>query len=111
MSLPCLYTTLQNTSGSERYFGFVRQGVLLQANEQVSYPGDISTVLAVAKDSDRVFPSFEEALDNGEIIILKTPAVHLYDATRAEARVLSVANHVLGTVDPCWGTFSDSVVG
>lgn len=107
--IPCLYTTIQNTSGVTKYFGFLRQGVQLAPDEQVSFPGDLATRLASANNSDRVFPSFEESLDAVEIVILKTPAVHLYDATRAEVRVLSVADHVLGTVDPCWGTYSDSV--
>jgi hypothetical protein len=108
MTIPCLYTTLKNTSGVSKYFGFVRQGVQLAANEEISYAGDISSFLAQSKQYDRVFPSFEAALDAVEIIILKTPAVHLYDATRAEVRVLSIANHVLGSIDPCWGTYSES---
>lgn len=116
MTLPCLYTSVKNMAGHDLYFGFLPpHGVLLADGETLSVRGDLTTRIASARDADRAFPSFEECLDDTEIVILKTPAVVLYDETDEVVRELTVAGGELGVSEPCWGYYSedggDSVAG
>jgi len=107
--LACLYTTVKNTSGAEQHFGFLgAHGVTLADGAEHSTAGDLVTRIASARDADRSFPAFETALDNTDIVILKTPAVHLYDATLDEVQVLALNNSTLGVVEPCWGHYFES---
>ena len=108
MTLACLYTSVKNMSGSEMHFGFLPPyGVTLDAEEEYTVAGDLTTRIAMGRDRDRSFPSYEECLDDTDLVILKTPAVMLYDATDDVVRQLDVANDVVGTIEPCWGYYSE----
>lgn len=111
MTVACLYTTVKNTSGVDNHFGFLPpHGVTLGADAEYSVAGDLVTRIANARDSERTMPSFEGCLDRTELVILHSPAVHLYDATTEEVKVLDLDNSTLGTIDPCWGRVSEDVV-
>ena len=108
MSLPCLYTTVQNTTGQSTYFGFLPpHGATLAADAQYSVAGDLVTRMVLTGGKMRAFQSFETALDAVKLVVVKTPAVHLYDATTEMVKVLSLNNNALGIVHPCWGWFSE----
>ncbi len=97
-----LYTTVENTSGAEKVFGFLgTHGKRLAANETYTVPGDLVTKLG-AKRSMRQFKALEAALSVGDLKIVSSPAVYLYDATDEVTRELEISGGVLGTVDPQW---------
>jgi len=108
LSLPSLYTTIQNTSGASMYYGFLPpHGKTLAADEEYSIAGDLTTRIAMHKASARIFPSYESNLDAVKFVILKTPAVHLFDSTTQVVKLLMLDNKTLGTVHPDWGHFSE----
>jgi hypothetical protein len=97
-----LYTTVENTSGSDKVFGFLgTHGKRLEANETYTVPGDLVSKLG-AQRSQRKFKALESALQTGDLKIVSSPAVYLYDATDEVTRELSIDNGVIGTVDPQW---------
>lgn len=97
-----LYTTVENTSGSAKVFGFLgTHGKRLAANETYTVPGDLVSKLGALR-SQRKFKALEKALQDGDLTIVSSPAVYLYDATTEATRELSLDNDVLGTVDPQW---------
>ena len=106
--LQCLHTIVKNMSGVAMYFGFLPpHGVTLGAGAEFSVRGDLVTRLADAKDADRSFPSFQDALDATEIVIIQSPAVYLYDSVTDAVQQLNVKNRVVGVLEPCWGYFSN----
>ncbi len=104
----CLHTTVKNTSGVERQFGFLgARGMRLAADEVVTIPGHLSNFHGGGgKWSQRKFKSLEASLVRGSLEIIETPGVHLYDPTNDETKVLALDGGSLGTVDPCWVTQS-----
>ena len=103
-----LYTTIKNTSGAARYYGWLPpHGRELAEDEEVNVPGDLTTRLASNRDYGRAFKAFEADLDNTDIVILKTPAVHLYDSEDNNVKLLALNNATLGTIDPDWGYYSE----
>lgn len=97
-----LYTTVENTSGVEKVFGFLgTHGKRLSANETYTVSGDLVSKLGNAR-SQRKFKALESALKTGDLAIVSSPAVYLYDATDEATRELSLDNGALGTVDPQW---------
>ena len=104
----CLYTTVRNTSGSERAFGFLGDhGMRLAVDEQVTVRGNLVDQIAKRK---RSFQGLERALEDQALAILKTPGVHLFDDTNDTVKILALDAGSLGTVDPCWGSLSLSSV-
>jgi hypothetical protein len=97
-----LYTTVENTSGVDKVFGFLgTHGKRLEANETYTVPGDLVSKLG-AQRSQRKFNALEAALVAGDLKIVSSPAVYLYDATDDVTKELALDNAVLGTVDPQW---------
>lgn len=98
----CLYTTVQNTSGKERVFGYLgERGKRLGVGELITVPGNIADILG-GKTSKRKFKALERSLMNGTLKIVQTPAVHLYDPTNDETQILALDAGALGVADPCW---------
>lgn len=105
----CLYTTVENVSGSERVFGYLGvRGMRLGAGEVVTVRGDLVSKLG-NQTSARRFQALERSLDqNGSLRIVSSPAVHLYDAVEDRTRQLSLQGGQLGVVDPCWDSSGSS---
>lgn len=104
----CLFTTVRNTAGVARVFGFLGQrGKRLLANEIFSFPGNLVTWLGggggqAGQWSQRRFKALERALTRESLEIISTPGVHLYDPINDITRVLAQEGGVIGSVDPCW---------
>lgn len=97
-----LYTTVENTSGAEAVFGFLgTHGKRLAAGATYTVTGDLIAKLG-AQRSQRKFKALEAALTSGQLKIVNSPAVYLYDATDEVSRELSLVGGVIGTVDPQW---------
>lgn len=103
-----LYTTVKNTSGAARAFGFLgAHGKRLAANESFTHPGDLVAKLG-NKLSQRQFKSLEGALKRGSLQIVKSPAVYLYDEVDDVTKQLALENEQLGTVDPAYDSEGSS---
>lgn len=79
MAVNGLYTTVKNTSGSERVFGFLgTHGKRLANNETYTVRGDLVATLG-AKKSSRQFKALEKCLEDGDLV-LSSPALYLNEA-------------------------------
>lgn len=114
MNTACLYSTVKNTSGGRRKFGFLgAHGKELAANEEYTEFGDIRQNLQLQRvtkqASRRAIASFEQALLDGDLEIIATPSPILYDEANDESKALMVDTGALYMADPCWHSSSSSV--
>ena len=102
MAVPGLYTTVKNTSGSARVYGFLgAHGKRLDSNGTYTVPGDL--VAAVGKGGrggQRQFKALERALEDGSLQITKSPAVYLTDTDDGSVDQVALGNYTLGTTTP-----------
>jgi len=98
-----LYTTVQNTSGASRVFGFLtKHGKRLANNATYTVPGDLVHALGAAR-SQRQFKALERALNTGALKIVKSPSVYLLSETGGVTEELAMnSSRVLGTSTPSW---------
>ena len=101
-----LYTTVENTSGSARVFGFLGpRGMRLAAGEVVTLPGDLVASLGALHQKSgnrRKFTALENSLSSGSLVIRSRPAPILYDAEDGSAQALQLDDSSLGVVDPTY---------
>lgn len=109
----CLYSSVKNTSGARKHFGFLPpHGRTLAANEEFTVFGHITQ--AVVLDVERVtsrhhMAAFERAVEAGDLEIVSTPAPLLVDADDGETKMVTIDNDAIVIADPCWaGTVEDS---
>jgi hypothetical protein len=102
MAVPGLYTTVKNTSGAARVFGFLgSHGKRLANNETYTVPGDlVSTVGKGGRGGQRQFKALEKALEDGDLVITKSPAVYLTDEDDGSVDQLKLDDNTLGTKSP-----------
>lgn len=102
MAVPGLYTTVKNTSGAARVFGFLgAHGKRLANNETYTVPGDlVATVGKGGRGGQRQFKALERALEDGALQITKSPAVYLTDADDGSVDQVNLDDDVLGTTTP-----------
>lgn len=107
-----LYSTVRNMLPREVYLGFLPpHGKRIAAGEEVTVFGDVQTHFYRQTHNGRGQRSLENALKNGTLVIVKSPAVHLYDETLDETKVLSLNNGSFVAADPLWGSYSSSASG
>lgn len=102
MAVPGLYTTVKNTSGAARVFGFLgAHGKRLANNETYTVPGDlVATVGKGGRGGQRQFKALEKALEDGTLVITKTPAVYLTDEDDGSIDQVKLDDNTLGTKSP-----------
>ena len=105
MAVPGLYTTVKNTSGVSRVFGFLgAHGKRLAADATYTVPGDLVAKLGNGgRGAQRQFKALEKALETNKLDIVSSPAVYLQDATDGSIDQLRLNNNALGTVTPPTG--------
>lgn len=104
-----LYTTVQNTSGSAKVFGFLgKHGKRLADEETFTVPGDLVGALG-AERSQRRFKALERALLDGAIEITKSPSVYLRSEDNSGTAELAAQGRVLGTTAPSYKGGGDFV--
>lgn len=112
IDLTCLVSTVKNTSGVTKRFGFLPpHGKQLAADEEYTVFGNILEAVnrGVRATSARHREALETALENGDLTIVHTPAPVLEDQTTGDSKVLQLDNGSLAAVDPCWeSSASDS---
>lgn len=109
----CLYSAVKNTSGSTMKFGFLPpHGQELLDDEEFTVFGEITEALTrFERVTDRRHhQAFVAAVERGDIIVIKTPAVILQDQTTLAVKQLVLDGGTLSVTDPCWDAqFSDSI--
>jgi len=108
----CLYTSVRNIAPTEKFFGFLPpHGRRLACGEELSFWGTIQSWLTRFTPNERGRRSLEEALagENPAIAIVKSPAVHLFDETLDETKILTLDGGNFAAADPCWGAYSSSL--
>lgn len=102
----CLYSTIKNTSGRRKTFGFLPpHGRTLAAFEDFTVFGDIRQALIRHERSEarRNIVAFENALKRNDIEILQTPSVVLEDENvPGTTKILTLRGGTLGVEDVCW---------
>jgi hypothetical protein len=110
-----LYSSVQNTSGGQKTFGFLPpHGQSLAPNEEFTVFGDIRQAMYRFERTEgrRNVIAFEAAIQRGDITIINTPGIFVYDVARADTKVLDLSNGVLGSINPCWdSSVSDPLIG
>lgn len=102
----CLVSTVKNTSGQEKYFGFLPpHGKRLAADEEINVFGDIKEAVNRGdRFGNRHMNALLDALDRGDLTIISTPLPIAYDETNAVSKVIGIDNNLLSLSDPCWET-------
>lgn len=100
-------------------FGFLPpHGRELAANEEFTVFGNILDAIA-HRNGDRVtsrrhITAFANAINNGDLVIVHTPAPIFQDATTGAIKMAQTDSGTLGIADPCWanaGSVIDDVRG
>lgn len=110
LDVSCNYSTVKNTSGVRKKFGFLPpHGRELAVNEEFTVFGDIRQALYRFERTEgrRNVTAFENALRRGDIEIINTPNVVLEDLQNpGVSKILTLRNNALGTAVPCWNAES-----
>lgn len=109
----CLWTTVRCIADTERFFGFLApHGRRLDCGEELNQWGDLQSWTNRYTPNERARRSLENALggDSPTLVLVKTPAVHLYDPTLFQTQIVSLDNDTLAATDPCWGTYNSQSV-
>lgn len=109
--LSCLFSTVKNTSGGSRVFGFLPpHGVQLAADEAYTVFGNILEAIGRGDrpTDERQRQALQNAVDAGDIEILSTPSIVLTDTVSGDVMTVALTSGSLVAVDPCWNT-SDSL--
>lgn len=112
MSNTHLYSTVKNTSGATRYFGYLPpHGLKLDDDEEVTILGHIQEAIIRNQrvTSKRTQDAFLADMTARNLDIKNTPNPVLYDETVDRTRLLRLDNDSLGTVDASWDPSSSSV--
>ena len=100
MAVPGLYTTVKNVSGAEAVFGFLGlHGKRLANNATFTVPGDLVARLGNQR-SQRQFKALEKALEQGDLVILNSPAVYITDTDDNSIDQVTVTDGVVETIAP-----------
>ena len=108
MDTSCLYSTVKNTSGVSRVFGFLPpHGRTLAIDEEFTVFGDVRQNLGGNQGGERSVQrrantAFEAAVESGALEILNTPSPIFQDTVTQLPKMLQVANGTISAVDPCW---------
>lgn len=112
----CLYSTVRNIALTEKFFGFLPpHGRRLACGEELTVFGEVKDYLQRFTPNERAKRSLEVALAGDAtyskvLALVKTPAVHLFDDTLDETRILTLVNGAAVYADPCWGSYSSEAL-
>jgi hypothetical protein len=100
MAVPGLYTTVKNVSGAEAVFGFLGlHGKRLANNATFTVPGDLVAKLGNQR-SQRQFKALEKALEDGDLVIVNSPAVYITDTDDNSIDQVTVNDGAVETISP-----------
>lgn len=108
LDFSCLYSTVKNTSGKAMHFGFLPpHGRKLAGDEEFTVFGDIRNGLGgnrggEASVAQRDNDALQNAITDGNLEILSTPAPILQDTANQSVKMISLTSGSLAAVDACW---------
>lgn len=107
LDVGCLNSTVKNTSGVRKTFGFLPpHGRSLAAGEEFTVFGDIkqAVIRHDRGEAKRSIVALEKALTKGYLKIISTPPPIFTDDANpgATPKMMRLHNGTLGVVDPCW---------
>jgi hypothetical protein len=104
-----LKTLVRNMTGREAFFGFLGpRGKRLAAGEEYELDGDPRQSFAGVTQG-RKRRALLNALDNGDLVIVRTPPPLFYDETLDVTKTIKVNNNTVSATDPSWGAYSSSI--
>ena len=109
----CLWTTVRCIAAAEKFFGFLApHGRRLACGEELNQWGDLQSWTNRFTPNERARRSLEECLGGSDpqLVLVKTPAVHLYDETLDNTKILDLDNGTFAAIDPCWGAYDSNSV-
>ena len=104
----CLYSTVKNTSGVTKVFGFLPpHGRTLADGEEFTVFGDIRQGLGGNQGPERsvqrrLNSAFEAAVESGDLEIVSTPNPIFQDLDSGVTQMLQLEDGSISAVDPCW---------
>jgi hypothetical protein len=102
----CLYSTVKNTSGKAKTFGFLPpHGRKLAIGESFNIFGDVQSAMFRFERTEgrRNVIALEQALQRGDITIVKQPnPILLDDANPGSTKMIILHNGALALSDVCW---------
>lgn len=105
----CLETKVRNMTGVTATFGFLPpHGKTLTAGQEYTFFGSLPALLQ-AITSKRKRTAFQNALQNGDIVVVSSPTPFLYDATLDVTKTIKVDNGSVSAADPCGVAYSSSI--
>lgn len=102
----CLYSTIRNTSGQAKVFGFLPpHGRKLAINEEFTIFGGVqeSVIRMDRVTSRRNIQALEQAIARGDIVIVQTPAP-LFEANGVTKMLKMTDGNAIIVDDPCWAS-------
>lgn len=100
------YSTVKNTSGGTKTFSFLPpHGRELAANEELTIYGNVFDAVAIGVDrvgQRRKMEALLNAIEAGELSVVRTPAPVLKDATTGNSKIITLDNGTLDDADPTW---------
>jgi hypothetical protein len=107
----CLYSTVRNTSGGRKKFGFLPpHGRELAANEEFTVFGNVqeSVIRMERVTSRRNIQAFEAAISREDLLIVNTPSP-IFEDRNGHSKMLHLDGAGnLSVTDPCWQSTSDN---
>lgn len=98
-----LHTKVSNPTDASKTYGFPYldgvRAVTLAPDEVYYIPGNL---VDQAARNPLTFNDLQRWLENGDLHIISTPGVILYDATLSRSRQLGLNNNSLGLYIPSW---------
>lgn len=105
----CLFTTFKNTSGATKTFSFLpAHGRELAADEELTVFGDpiMAVTRANYRASKRNYDALALAIADGDLDVVSTPCVIVYDETDLASYALGSNNATVTAGAPDWGSSS-----
>lgn len=97
----CLFTTIKNTSGGAKHFGFLPpHGVTLAEDQEIQVFGNVYDAIKTKRAQD----AFSSAVSAGDLEIKSSPCVVVYDETDQASYRVGIDN---GTVIATETNYSD----
>ena len=107
----CLYSTVKNTSGGTKKFGFLPpHGRELTTNQEFTLTGHIVAAISRGEPvTDRRHQqALQTSLTDGDLEVVETPCVVVYDETNDNSKMLQLDNGAIAWVDAVWDPDSAS---
>jgi hypothetical protein len=101
----CLFSTIKNTSGGEKHFGFLPpHGKTLDANEEITVFGDIANLVRrnAGHHNLRAQNALAQAIADGDLTVVSTPCVIVYDEADLASYRIGSNNATFEVYEPNW---------